>query len=196
MNRIILVSTLMISLMFLSCSKNFPVDTSVKVLILNPAKDSMNIHVNNELIRSVTAKLGHIYLGENEYDFSITKNGKEVNKLILDIDSDEADRSSYDSEHITLINTNPTNDFVLIDCSAAYTEGKEYTIKEKYIDQSIIKSDYITYEYFRMGWQKLPDNLFGYGDLSIYKLFYIPEEYVAKSDKEILEYCIANGLYN
>ncbi|MEW7289033.1 hypothetical protein [Aquimarina sp. 2304DJ70-9] len=196
MTRITLVFVLMISFTFLSCSKNFPVDIAAKVLLLNPAKDSLNIHVNNELVRSVTAKVGHIYLEQNEYDVSIIQNGKEENKVTLEIDSDEADRSTHDSEHVTLINSNQKNDYVLVDCSAAYTEGTEYTIKEKYIDQAIIKLDYITYEYFRMGWQKLPNNLFGYGDLSIYKLFYIPEEYVSKSDKEIIEYCVAHGLYN
>ncbi len=197
MNKIGYLATIIASFVLVSCSKKFPVNESAKVLILNPNNDDLDLHINNEFVRDVTKKVGHVYLNQGDFNFSIIKDGKTENEVIIEIDSDEADRSSFDNEHVKLVNSNLTNDYVLVDCSAAYSEDENaaYTIKEKYIDQPSIQLEYISYQYFRMGWEKLPNNLSGYGDLTIYKLFYIPEEYTTKSDEEILKYCATQGLY-
>ncbi len=195
MNRTIYLLGIVFGLMLISCSKKHPVETSVKVAILNPTKDSLNVYINNEFVRNVTSQIGYVYLTEDSFEFSIRKNKNEENKVTLDIDSDDSNKLSNDLQKVRLINANMKNDYVLIDCSAAYYEGIEYTIKEKFINKSIIEFDSIYYMYFRLSWEKLPKDISGYGDLSMYKLCYIPEQYIVKSDKEILKYCSSKGIF-
>ena len=56
---------------------------------------------------------------------------------------------------------------MLVDCSAMYYENIEYEIANKFIDQSVITLENVMYKYFRLGWEKLPETIDGYGDLSI-----------------------------